>query len=338
VQLKNYLQNKRVPLMTYLELTHRCSFLCVHCYIPESLRQARPLAENPARGLSTVEVKKLLVELAASQALFLVFTGGEIFLRPDLEEITAAAVELGFSVKYYTNGFHITPVWADKIKQLGVYGVDISIYGASEESYYAITKVKGAYQRVLQTLSLLKERGIRFTVKTPVMKQNAHEIPQIKQLAEEHGAYFRYDMVLIPRFDGDETPFEYRLDDHEVEELLQRMQARYNKSAVDFEPHACSVGRWSVVISPEGEVYPCIELRQSLGNIKQQSFSSIWNDHPYMQDIRHQLSQRQDQQGVFADGMCGHCPAFSLRAEGDMTKPSQEHQRLAVIKRKFMEA
>jgi hypothetical protein len=63
VQLKNYLQNKRVPLMTYLELTHRCSFLCVHCYIPESLRQARPLAENPARGLSTAVTEELLLDL-----------------------------------------------------------------------------------------------------------------------------------------------------------------------------------------------------------------------------------------------------------------------------------
>lgn len=311
----------------------------MHCYIPEALRQpGDPAARRAPLGMSTAEVKHLLDELAACETLFLVFTGGEIFLRPDLEELTAYATQRGFAVRYYTNGFHVTPRWGQTMKQLGIYGVDVSVYGASEETYYAVTKARGGYRRVVETLGHLRDNGVRFTVKTPVLRENYRDLPAIKALAEEYGGFFRYDLVLIPRFDGDEAPYAHRLANEEVEALLTEMRAKYPaQPAAAFEPHACAVGKWSAVISPEGEVYPCIEMRHSLGNVRQQPFSEIWNSNPHMRRIRETLANMKPN-AEFADGLCGHCPAHSLKTAGDMTQPSAEHLRLAAVKRKFIQA
>ncbi len=333
--LQRYLSSKKEPLLVFLELTHRCSFLCVHCYIPEELRRPSTSVDRFPKGLSTAEITALLEELAAAGTLFLVFTGGEIFLRPDLEEITARAVELGFAVKYYTNGFHITPRWADRIKALGLYAVDISLYGASEETYRAVTQIRGGFKRVLNAIEYLRQRDVRVIIKTPVLRENVQDIPKIKEIAQSHGAMFRYDLVIIPRFNGDLGPLVHRCEDDQIKELLEAMGARFEPKEEVSTP-TCAVGRWSAVVSPEGEVFPCIEMRQSIGNVRKQSFSVIWKDNPHMRRIRQILDSMDTKQSVFSDGMCGHCPANSLHSVGDMTKPSPEHMRVANIKREFL--
>ena len=341
MQLQDYLKSKRVPLMIYLELTHRCSFLCVHCYIPENLRQPKDLSvRSQPLGLSTDELKQLMVDLAACGTVFFSFYRcGEIFLRDDLEELTSHATKLGFAVKYYTNGFHITPKWADTMKRLGVYGVDMSVYGASEETYQAITQVKGGYKRVINSIKLLHERNIRFTLKTPVLKENYQDIPQIKALAENYGGYFRYDLVIIPRFDGDQAPTQHSLSNSEIDLLLQKLDAKIKIKAPDVAvPSMCFVGRWSAVVSPAGEVYPCIELRQSIGNVRKQPFHDIWQENPHMRRIRQVLDNIKPDVEAFGDGLCNHCPAYSLHATGDMTKPSPEHRRIAAVKRKYVQS
>jgi radical SAM protein with 4Fe4S-binding SPASM domain len=295
----------------------------------------RRQTRRQCNDLTTEEILALLDELAANQTLFLVLTGGEVFLRQDLQTILAAATRLKFAVKLYTNGFHLTEAWADRLATLGVYGIDISVYGACEATYAKLTRIRGGFSRVVRSLALLRDRQIRFTVKTPVMSINYKEIPAIKALAQEYGGYFRYDAVIIPRFDGDQAPFSYRLSDAQFADLLDSMGARFDrKQEPNQRPPGCAVGRWSAVVAPDGEVYPCIEMRTSIGNVRELKFGQIWRDNPAMRRIRERLAAT-PAHAEWSDGLCGHCPALSLRTTGDMNKPSPEQMRLAAVKRRF---
>jgi radical SAM protein with 4Fe4S-binding SPASM domain len=52
------------------------------------------------------------------------------------------------------------------------------------------------------------------------------------------------------------------------------------------ESRTCKVGLSSCVIDPYGEVYPCIELRMSAGNLRRLRFAEIWAGAPILQELR----------------------------------------------------
>ena len=87
--------NKRcVPYGVNLELTAQCNLDCIHCY--------HVLTSDPELG--TEEVLKLLDDLEQLGTMEVTMTGGEPFLRSDLEAIIIHAVETnGFSVKLFSN-------------------------------------------------------------------------------------------------------------------------------------------------------------------------------------------------------------------------------------------
>lgn len=54
--------------------------------------------------------------------------------------------------------------------------VDISLYGANEDTYYKVTGIHGAFNRVLMNCKKLKEAGIRVALKTPVLNETLGQI------------------------------------------------------------------------------------------------------------------------------------------------------------------
>ena len=89
---------KHVPLSVHFDLTYRCNERCVHCYL-----------DHEDHGeLTTEECLEILEQLAQASALFLTLSGGEIFLRKDLEAILACARRLHFDVRMKTNALLIS--------------------------------------------------------------------------------------------------------------------------------------------------------------------------------------------------------------------------------------
>ena len=75
-----------IPLSVQLDVTYRCNERCVHCY----------LDHNDYGEMTTAEIKDLLDQLAAAGVFFLVFSGGEVFLRIRIRQaqvLTAHAAE-----------------------------------------------------------------------------------------------------------------------------------------------------------------------------------------------------------------------------------------------------
>ena len=116
-----------VPLSVQFDLTYRCNERCVHCY----------LDHDDHGEMTTAEVKHVLDQLAAEGTLFLIFSGGELLLRKDFFELLAYARELGFDVKLKTNAILMGEREADRIRDLGVRQVQISIYSHRPEVHDA---------------------------------------------------------------------------------------------------------------------------------------------------------------------------------------------------------
>ncbi|MFQ5341628.1 MAG: radical SAM protein, partial [Anaerolineae bacterium] len=202
----------RIPLNGTIELTARCNLNCAHCYInlPADDREAQ------AQELTTQEICSLLDTLADEGTLFLLLTGGEIFVRKDFMEIYIYAKRKGMFINLFTNGTLITERIADYLQDWPPRMVEITLYGATAETYERVTGVPGSYERCMGGIDLLLDRGIPLTLKTMVLTLNRHELEAMKALARDFGVGFRYDAQIWPRLDGRRAPCSLRLSPEEV--------------------------------------------------------------------------------------------------------------------------
>src|SRR5258708_14594268 len=121
---------KHRPLSVHFDLTYRCNERCVHC----------DLDHDDHGELTTAECLKALDDLASSGTLFLTFSGGEIFLRPDLYKILAAARRLHFDISLKTNALLVTAERAGRLRELGVRRGQISVDSDIPAVHAAIPK------------------------------------------------------------------------------------------------------------------------------------------------------------------------------------------------------
>jgi len=326
---------KHQPLSAHFDLTYRCNERCVHCY----------LDHDDHGELSTAECLAVLEELAQAGTLFLTFSAGEIFLRPDLYEILAEARRLHFDISLKTNALLVTPERAARLREFGVRRVQISVYSDIPEVHDAITKVPGSLQRTLAAIPLLLEQGLQVKLACPLMRENLLAYRGVMALAEKIGVPYVLDLTITPMMDGNEGPLAHRIP---VSSLLPVMQdSKLNSctpqpsaeaalamkeypatigsavsSGIDSEAYGdlpCSAGHNSCYISPYGDVYPCVQLPQAAGNLRRKRFREIWYHAPQLERLR---GVRESQLPVCSRceirSYCERCPGLALMEGGDL--------------------
>src|SRR5271169_1293931 len=142
---------KRVPMEVSIEVTRRCPLECLHCY--NNLPMSDPAAR--AAELTFEEHCRLLDELVEAGCLWLLYTGGEIFARKDFLEIYTEAKKRGFLITLFTNGILINERVADHLAKYPPFSVEITMYGATRETYEALTQVRGSFDRCMRAIDLL---------------------------------------------------------------------------------------------------------------------------------------------------------------------------------------
>jgi radical SAM protein with 4Fe4S-binding SPASM domain len=253
---------KRVPVEAVIELTYGCNLRCVHCYNPT--HQAKD-------ELATAQITALINQLAEAGCLQLKFTGGEIFTRRDLFEIMAHAKGKGFAITLLTNATLITPERAERIQALRPHLVEISIYGATQETYERVAQIPGSFKHFMMGVQLLQERVVSLLIKMPVMTLNQHEVQQAKALVEGWGIKFVYCTEMCPRVDGSLEPLQYRLAPQDVvridDAMLGSQRWRAEGGGEKRETcHAenglftCMCGKNSLAVTPYGRMNLCVVL------------------------------------------------------------------------------
>jgi radical SAM protein with 4Fe4S-binding SPASM domain len=253
---------KRIPFEATIELTYGCNLRCVHCYNPTHLAKGE---------LATEQITAILDQLAEIGCFHVGFTGGEIFTRRDLFEVLAYAKDKGFAINILTNATLITPERADRIHALQPHTVEVSIYGATQETYERVTRRPGSFQAFLTGVQLLRERGVPLLIKMPVMTLNQHEVLQAKALVEGWGIKFVYCTDIFPRVDGSLEPLEYRLSPEavvRVDDLMQG-QSRWRAEGGGEQEggchgqaslFTCQCGKSTMAVTPYGRMNLCVSF------------------------------------------------------------------------------
>lgn len=275
---------RRIPLRGLIELTFRCPLRCVHCYCCED---GRPLPMYAGREELPLDAwKRVLDEAAAAGCLELTVTGGEILARRDWHAVAGHAVRDRFAVTLFTGGTLIDEAAADRIAELGVVTVEMTLHAMDPAVFESITRVPGSFDRLMRGIELLRARRVPLLLKCVLMRPNAGEYGRVADFARAVGARVRYGVELSPRNDRGTGPLALRMTDAQIEayfrsEVPQRWSGLRKESPEAMRSREiCAAGTTTFAINPYGDVFACNQLLIPVGTVCERGFREIWLEKP----------------------------------------------------------
>lgn len=241
-----------IRAQAFLEITTKCNFKCIHCF-NRCLLKRKELTYN--------EICSVLDQLAGMGALLLRISGGEAFIHNDFWKIIKYARKKEFIVRINSNGSLITSEIAQRLADLSISRVEISIYGMNEDTYKLVTNVSGAFRKVMQGIEHLKREWVTYRLKMILMRENLSQLADFKEMEKSLGVQQQVFYKINPRLDGCRTPIKYQLTFWQMKKFLKE-NPQYCQPAFNSFPSPsgmlCGTGRHQVVINSVGDVMPCI--------------------------------------------------------------------------------
>ena len=265
--------------------TYRCQMRCKMCDI----------WENPTDSKKEIQAKELEM---LPNFKFVNITGGEPFVRRDLEDIVEVMYRKAPRIVISTSGWHTDRIikMAERFPNIGI---RVSIEGLSQKND-DLRGREGSFDRAMRLLLTLKEMGIKdIGYGCTVSNKNSEDMLWLYKLSRELGMefatasfhnsyYFHKDDNAITN--KDEVINNFRLL---MEELLKDKspkswyRAFFNLGLINYireQPRMlpCEAGTANFFIEPYGDVYPCNGLedrywKESMGNIRDvKSFDEVW--------------------------------------------------------------
>ena len=261
---------ERFPVSCQWEITCRCNLRCVMCYTdcfnrPEFVRQE----------LTTQEILRIMDELAEAGTIELCLTGGEPMARTDFFDIYEHAVRSGFLVTVFTNGTLITETYADRFATLPPHRIEISLHGATKETFERITQGRGSHDRCLNAVKLLLARNIPLVLKTTAMTLNQDEVLAIKRYVNSLGPVgYKLGEEMRPELDGGCGPFHYALTKQELTVLNRQDDELWAESCKQQSegPGPCRSGMQRFHIDAYGRLQLCSGNRRHSYDLRAGSF------------------------------------------------------------------
>ena len=320
---------KNIPVEGSMELTRHCNLNCVHCYIRDNSVQDE---------LTGNELFRLLDEITDAGCLWLLMSGGEPLLRDDFRDVYRHAKKKGLLITLFTNGTLIDGELAAFLKAQRPFSVEITLYGASRETYEAVSGVGGSYDACINGIRLLANNGIPPALKTMAMELNKHEIPEMRRFAKSLGLPFRYDPVLSPRLDGSLSPYKVRLPENEVVSLDMcdpersrewiELYGKYGGPASEEYLFNCGAGRSRFHITSCGKLQVCDLVPEPAYALRHGSFKEGYAMFPPVRERR--LGAGRTCAGCADMIFCNSCPGISRLEDGRANGgPVDYHCRVA---------
>jgi len=315
----------RPPFMVSYSITTKCNLKCKHCY-SESVDQAAP------DELSTEEAFCLVDDLSTWGIGLLIIDGGEPMCRDDMLDVVKYASSKGIRTTIGSNGTLIDDKMAKKMLDAGVMSVAISVDGVDAQTHDSFRGISGAFEQALKGVEACKDAQIPFQFNIVIRKETLSQLEDLLRLAVGYGADAAefFDLVAAGRtkdeckeqvLSNDERRWAMEWLAQSQEDcpivirvpgcpmyplLLQEKQIKPKHFSsemlrrVPYYGRGCAAGMpmGYVMVQCNGEVNPCMLLQVKLGNVREKSIVSIWENSP----ILAQLRQRE-----LLKGECGEC-------------------------------
>src|SRR5580658_6591558 len=269
------------PLYIAWQVTNECNLACLHC-IEES---------GPGKAfrdeLSEAEVFSFLAEVVDEEIPYLSFSGGEPTLHPLFFRMVEYICAGNTQLKIETNGHGLTVEKCERLQSLGVKAVQVSLDGASRETFNRM-RVRGDFDQAIAGIRNLRAAGVPVEINYSPTLFNIHEIGLAVDLAHELGAYSFYTGRTM--YTGNAVKTWHRLAPAEAqyasffevlraktEEYRGRMRVYFHEMGLLEElryrlQHPAAL----LIVLPNGLVKLINALPFVCGDLRLQSLQEIW--------------------------------------------------------------
>jgi Fe-coproporphyrin III synthase len=262
-----------------IAITYRCNARCNMC----------DTWKFPTRKAEEIQARHLE---SLPPMVFTNLTGGEPFLRRDLEEIIEVVRPKTKRIVISTNGFFTSRILGVARKYPDI-GIRISIEGLPRVND-ELRGIKDGFDKGLRTLLELHEMGrkdIGFGI--TLSDKNAQDLMSLYQLAKALGLEFAtaatHNSYYFHKFDNVfNHPESICLElDRLIADMLRStrpknwFRAYFNYGLQNFIRGGgrllpCEMGTDVFFLDPFGEVRACNGLEETMGNLTRESFDAIW--------------------------------------------------------------
>jgi len=275
-----------IPSDVSIITTYRCQMRCKMCDIWEHPTDRKK--EIQAKELETLPDFK-----------FVNITGGEPFVRSDLNDIVEVMMRKSNRVVVSTSGWHTNRIrkLAERFPNIGI---RVSIEGLSQRND-DLRGRDGGFDKGLRTLLVLREMGVKdIGFGITVSNHNSQDMLWLYKLSRELGMEFAtaafHNSYYFHRDDNEIKNKDVVIQDFHtlIENLLKEnspkswYRAFFNLGLINYvrgnkRMLPCEAGSANFFIEPYGDVYPCNGLedkywKESMGNIREYPrFEDLWN-------------------------------------------------------------
>jgi len=274
--------SKMMPKEVCIILTYRCNAKCNMCNV----------WMHPSKASEEITAKDL--ETIPPGLRFINITGGEPFVRKDIEDIIAAVRSKTKRIVISTNGF-----FTDKIVRLCEKYPDLGIRISTEglqKTNDAVRRIPDGFDRTMRTLLTLRRMGIKdIWFAMTVQDMNCKDLLPLYELSDALG----YEFATATCHN---SHYFHKLDNQindksmvcgEIEKLIQELlksnsvkkwfRAYFNYGLMNYIYSGrrflpCDMGDESCFIDPSGDVLACngMDEKVPMGNIRVRPFEEIW--------------------------------------------------------------
>jgi len=232
--------SKNKPRLIFWELTKGCNLRCIHC-------RASATELSAPSDLSTEAARDIIDQIAAVSTPILVLSGGEPLYRSDIFQLARYGTDKGLRVALATNGTLVTKHVARMIVDSGVQRVAISLDGADAFTHDSFRGIPGAFDAAIAGFRNLKNLGMSVQINTTIARHNAHQLPQVLELAKSMGADALHTFLLVPVGCGVDIAAEQMVPPEEYERMLNWFYDRSLEGGIEMKatcaPHYFRVVR-----------------------------------------------------------------------------------------------
>lgn len=286
----------------YIEVTTLCNFDCTTC--------VRNSWDDSLGKMDYDTFQLIIQQLKELPDLEWVHLGGfgEPLSHPEIFEMIKQIKDLGLKVEIISNGSLLTQEAAQKLIDLQIDRLFISLDGPDEEAYNEI-RVGADFVTVIGNIKALNklksernatypELGIEFVA----MKKNFHKLPQLAKLTTELHARKLLVTNVMPYNEELKDEILYDMDDTTLlfgkDSLHTLMKATMPEMKLRTDRHCKFVGDKALTITREGKIAPCYALMHGyncfiygrkkkiypyyLGDLKSESLKEIWTKPEYV--------------------------------------------------------
>ena len=285
--LEKKARRQAIPIHGSFELTPLCNLDCKMCYVHLEADRFSPKDLLPPETWI-----RLIAEARNAGMLRASMTGGECLTYPGFDEVYRYLYGRGIGISILSNGILMDEKRIAFLKQYPPRAIQITIYGADEEEYKAVTGHRAA-ELVFGNIRALRDAGLPVRASlTPNRFMNSDVRPLLERVEGLGIPYQINSALMAPRSNTgrerqDIPPERYAEIYVRLNEMLGR--ASLSRPETVMQPAGtvpdeecvpgvrCGAGRSCFAIRSDGKMCPCPGLGEITAEPLVEGFRTAWH-------------------------------------------------------------